>query len=132
MTFDDALVHPVMGPKPETLGNRCIMAANIPDFDYLHRILKQTGHFKSRSLFMSRMNFGYKNPAVSLVGPFMGAPYAVILLESLISWGIQEVVFLGWCGAVSPKVRIGDVIIPDRSFIDDGTSKNYMEKEDLK
>jgi len=129
MTFDDALVHPVMGPKSEGLGNRCIMAANAPDFDCLHRLLKQSGRFTSRNLFMSRLNFGYENPAISLVGPFMGAPYAVILLEFLIAWGIQEVIFLGWCGAISPKVRIGDVIIPDRSFIDDGTSKNYMEKD---
>lgn len=127
MTFDDVLVHPVMGPKPDALGNRCVMAANAPDFNFLHLCLKQDHPFQSLKLFMSRLNFGYENSTFSLLGPFMGGPYAVVLIESLIAWGVQEVIFLGWCGAISPDVRIGDVIIPDSAFCDDGTSKNYLD-----
>ena len=74
---------------------------------------------------MSRLNYGFENSSLSYIGPFIGAPYAVILLESLIAWGIREVIFFGWCGAISGDVRIGDVIIPDKAFIDDGTSNNY-------
>ncbi len=113
-----------MGKKPEQLGNRCVMVANPPDFDCLHRLLK-TGESKSHRILMSRLNYGYKNTSLGLIGPFIGAPYAVILLESLVAWGIREIVFWGWCGAISDNVRIGDVVIPDKSFIDDGTSKNY-------
>ncbi len=124
MDTHEAIVNPVMGKKPPQLGKRCVMVANPPDLDCLHRLLK-TGNSKSQRLLMSRLNYGYENISTGVVGPFIGAPYAVILLESLIAWGVREVVFFGWCGAVSGNVRIGDVIIPDKSFIDDGTSKNY-------
>ncbi len=125
MKSHEAIINPVMGKKPPQLGTRCVMVANPPDFDYLHRLLK-TGESQSRRILMSRLNYGYENTPMALAGPFIGAPYAVILQESLIAWGITEIVFLGWCGAVSDEVRIGDVIVPDKAFIDDGTSKNYI------
>ena len=126
MDTQKAIISPIMGKKPPRLGHRCVMIANRPDLDYLHRLLK-TPESKAHPILMSRLFFGYENSSVGLVGPFIGAPYAVILLESLIEWNIREVVFLGWCGAVSGDVAIGDVIIPDRAFIDDGTSKNYAD-----
>ncbi|MBC2717512.1 MAG: nucleoside phosphorylase [Desulfobacteraceae bacterium] len=124
MDTNEAIINPIMGKKPPQLGKRCVMVANQPDLDYLHRLLK-TGESKSQRILMSRLSYGYENISTELIGPFIGAPYAVILLESLIAWGICEIVFFGWCGAVSENARIGDVIIPDKSFIDDGTSKNY-------
>ncbi len=128
MDTHEAIINPVMGKKPPQLGKRCVMVANPPDLDYLHRLLK-TGDSQSRRILMSRLNFGYENTSMCLAGPFIGAPYAVILQESLIAWGITEIVFLGWCGAVSDDVRIGDVIIPDKAFIDDGTSNNYISAQ---
>jgi len=125
MDTHEAIINPIMGKRPLQLGKRCVMVANQPDFDYLHRLLK-TGNSQSRRILMSRLNFGFENSLISLIGPFIGAPYAVILLESMIAWGITEIVFLGWCGAVSENIRIGDVIIPDKAFIDDGTSHNYI------
>lgn len=124
MDTHEAIINPLMGKKPPQLGNRCVMVANQPDLDSLHRLLN-IGNSKSQRILMSRLNYGYENTLMSLLGPFVGAPYAVILLESLIAWGVTEVIFFGWCGAVSDDVRIGDVIIPDKAFIDDGTSKNY-------
>ncbi|MCD6584502.1 MAG: nucleoside phosphorylase [Desulfobacteraceae bacterium] len=124
MNTHEAIINPIMGKKPQQLHTRCVMVANQSDLDYLHRLLK-TRESKSHRLLMSRLNYGYDNTSMGLIGPFIGAPYAVILLESLVAWGIREVVFLGWCGAISDNVRIGDVIIPEKAFIDDGTSKNY-------
>jgi len=124
MDAHEAIINPIMGKKPSQLGKRCVMVANPPDFDYLHRLLR-THESKSQRLLMSRLNYGYENNSISLIGPFIGAPYAVILMESLSVWGIREVLFLGWCGAISDNVRIGDVLIPDKAFIDDGTSNNY-------
>jgi len=124
MDTHEAIVNPVMGEKPAQLGNRCVMVANQPDLDYLHQLLK-SGSSQSRRLLMSRLNYGYESTSAFSIGPFIGAPYAVILLESLFVWEIREIIFIGWCGAVSSDVRIGDVVIPDKSLIDDGTSKNY-------
>ena len=55
----------------------------------------------------------------------IGAPYAVMLLETLIAWGTQKIIFFGWCGAVSPKVKIGDIIVPAAAMVDEGTSRHY-------
>lgn len=125
MDTDEAIIKPLMGEKPPQLDNRCVMVANQPDLDYLERLFK-TKDSKSRRIMMSRLSYGHGPALPGFIGPFIGAPYAVILLESLIAWGITEFVFFGWCGAVSESVRIGDIIIPDQSFIDDGTSQNYM------
>jgi len=124
MDSEDAIVKPVVGLQPAGLGKRCLLVANAPDLDYLGRLVKSE-KFESRRILMSRLYYGGKDSPFCFIGPFIGAPYAVILLESLIAWGIREVVFFGWCGAVSTEVKIGDVIIPDKALIDDGTSKSY-------
>jgi purine-nucleoside phosphorylase len=55
----------------------------------------------------------------------VGAPYATILLENLIAWGARKIFFLGWCGAISEKVKIGDIILPTSAIVDEGTSSHY-------
>ena len=63
-----------------------------------------------------------------MVGPMIGASYAVMIIETLIAWGCRQIVFFGWCGSIDPSVRIGDIIIPDKAVIDEGTSHQYLEK----
>ena len=55
----------------------------------------------------------------SIAGPFIGAPYAVMLLEIMIKWGARKIIIFGFCGAVSPDVKIGDIVIPTGSIIDE-------------
>jgi purine-nucleoside phosphorylase len=75
---------------------------------------------------MSRMYVVSSNgKRFSIVGPLLGAPYAAIILETLITGGVAKIVFWGWCGAVSGKVKIGDIIVPNGSIIDEGTSRHY-------
>jgi len=64
---------------------------------------------------------------VCLTGPGIGAPYAAMMLETLIAWGARRIIFLGWCGAVSENVNIGDIILPTAALVDEGTSRNYIE-----
>ncbi len=61
----------------------------------------------------------------SIAGPYIGAPYGVMLLESLIARGARDIIVLGWCGAVTPGLSCGDLIIPDHAIVDEGTSCNY-------
>jgi uridine phosphorylase len=65
----------------------------------------------------------------SVTGPFVGAPYAVMLLESLIVRGARRIILLGWCGAISDRVKIGDIILPTTVAIDEGTSRHYGAKD---
>ena len=74
----------------------------------------------------SRLYLDRKQPqSCSLTGPFIGAPYAVMLLEMLIAMGARNIIFVGWCGAVSEQVKIGDIIVPTSALIDEGTSRHY-------
>ncbi len=62
---------------------------------------------------------------IFITGPMIGSPYAVMILENLIASGIRKIVFLGWCGAISPNLHIGDIVIAKGAFIDEGTSLHY-------
>jgi purine-nucleoside phosphorylase len=81
-------------------------------------------------LMISRLYFDRLHPdRFSVTGPFVGAPYAVMLLETLIAWGVRKIIFIGWCGAVSEKVKIGDIILPTSAVIDEGTSAHYGQMD---
>jgi len=100
-----------------------IMIATGADFDLLKKDLPLNGDH-CRSLYYSRLYLS--DPSnVAVVGPMLGAPYAVMLLETLIAWGVRKVIFLGWCGAVGHQVKIGDILIPTGAIVDEGTSKHY-------
>jgi uridine phosphorylase len=125
VTNDNAIVNPQRPKISSDLGAIAVMVATPADLSYLCEILhiREDGF---RRLFISRL---YLNPLPSggftLVGPFIGAPYAAMLLEILIAWGARKIIFVGWCGAVSAKARIGDIIIPTSAVIDEGTSRHY-------
>ena len=130
MEKTDAIINPIRGKNSPELGSTVVMAATQPDLSLLRNLFE----FKEDSfqpLFISRL---YRHrakadlPDISLAGPFVGAPYAVMLLETLIAWGARKVIFLGWCGSISETVAIGDIIVPTSAFIDEGTSRHYLNK----
>ena len=121
----DAVIDPGGTMKPINLGPVAIMAATRPDFDLLKKGLSLTGD-PFRDLLYSRLY--YSDPSnVAVVGPMLGAPYAVMILETLIAWGVRKVIFWGWCGAVGHQVKIGDILIPTGAIIDEGTSQHYSD-----
>lgn len=121
-----AIVNPAKGRKSPDLSPVGVMVACQPDLDTLcqrHRLDAR----KATALLMSRVYpaNGTAPQGFTLCGPVMGAPYAVMVLESLIAWGLRRVLFFGWCGAISPQAAIGDIILPTRALIDEGTSRHY-------
>jgi len=122
---NDAVVNPQKTKNSPDIGSVAVMAATRPDLIYLSELF----HFSKddyQRLYLSRLYFDRNNPGgPSVTGPFVGAPYAVMLLENLIAWGASQIIFIGWCGAVSEKVKIGDLILPTSVYIDEGTSKHY-------
>jgi uridine phosphorylase len=121
-----AIVNPESPEGSPPLPSLAVMVGSLPD---LTTLCGCTGLNKAgfKSLITSRL---YTNEArtFALTGPIIGAPYAVILLETLIARGARTILFLGWCGAISPKVNIGDVIVPTAAVIDEGTSLHYRMK----
>ena len=125
MHNNEAVVNPQKTKKSPDIGPVAVMAATRADLNYLCE-LSDFSKDDFHRLFMSRLYFDRRNPGgYSITGPFVGAPYAVMLLENLIAWGARQIIFIGWCGAISDTVKIGDIILPTSVYIDEGTSKHY-------
>jgi uridine phosphorylase len=55
-----------------------------------------------------------------------GAPNCVALAEELVAFGTQQILFVGYCGSLQPKVRAGDIICPTEAIREEGTSFHYL------
>lgn len=123
------IVSPIKTNNTPNLGPVAIMAATRPDYQLLETQLGFDRN-KIRPLFLANLAVGSEKVAgLSLCGPFIGAPYGAMILETLIAWGVRQIVFLGWCGAVAEQVRIGDIIIPSGALVDEGTSRHYGQMQ---
>ena len=116
------IVQPVVTARTPRLPSRGVLAATRSDMQPLAAALNLTD-IHPKALYMSQL---YAADEVFLAGPFMGAPSAVMILENLAAWGGREFIFMGWCGAVSPQVHIGDILVPALAWIDEGTSPSYL------
>ena len=67
----------------------------------------------------------YADRTITLAGPVLGAPQAVLVLERLIALGSRTVLVLGWCGSLQPQIRIGDWVMPTGARSEEGTSALY-------
>ena len=125
MQMDDAIVNPVKSKNAPDIGPVAVLAATRPDLfslcDLFNFARADFYRLMTSRVYFDRLHAG----GFSVTGPFVGAPYAVMLLEMLVAWGARKIIFLGWCGAVSEKVKIGDIILPTSAVIDEGTSKHY-------
>lgn len=63
--------------------------------------------------------------SLTLAGPFLGAPQAVIGLEKIIALGAERIWILGWCGSITPDLKVGDLVIPTKALSEEGTSRHY-------
>jgi len=124
----EAIVRPARTSRSPRLGPLAVMAATEPDVALLRAELG-FAEDPGRPLHISRLyTASTRIPALALAGPLVGAPHAVMLAENLIAWGSREIVFCGWCGAVSPRAGIGDLLLPTAALIDEGTSRHYAPR----
>ena len=131
MTRNDAIINPRKSKSSPELGPVAVMVATETDLSLLCELFNFPEN-SFRKLFISRLYIGGKSRSpVSLAGPLIGAPYAAMLLETLIVWGARKILFLGWCGAISDNVKIGDVILPAAAMVDEGTSAHYISNSSL-
>ena len=125
--MEEAIVQPPVrrGDKPP-IPPWVVMVATGPDLQNLRQNLALSGGNNCESLYLSRISpAAQPPPRFCLVGPFMGAPQAVMLMEVLSAWGGRHFLFVGWCGAIDQQMKIGDVLLPTSAFVDEGTSRGY-------
>jgi uridine phosphorylase len=129
MNDDNGIIFPKKGKRSPELDPVAVIAGTENDLSLLCRLLEvdPDGYQK---LFTSRLYFSSRSASgISLTGPLVGAPYAVMVLENLIAWGAEKIIFLGWCGSISRRVNIGDIVVATSAIIDEGTSGHYQPDE---
>ena len=125
MDTRDAIIQPMRGKHSPRLAPVAVLAATEPDLDALRRGLGFDAP-DHRRLYISRLyTAAGREPDVCLAGPVVGAPYATMVAETLIAWGARTILFIGWCGAVSPVLTLGELVVPTAAVIDEGTSPHY-------
>jgi uridine phosphorylase len=120
-----AVIEPSKGRREENLPPRAILAFTPQDMELF---LRQSPllHKRAQKLYLSQVFTGpHQGVALTLVGPMIGAPQAVLVLERLIALGVTRVICLGWCGSLQAHVTIGDLVLPAGAFSDEGTSAHY-------
>lgn len=120
-----AIVNPVKGRNPPQTGAMAIVVATQSDFQRIGE-LTGTSVVEQRQLYMSRLQVrAAGQQRFTIVGPLIGAPFAAMVVETLAVWGVTDILFTGWCGAVSRQVKTGDIILPTSAMVDEGTSNHY-------
>jgi purine-nucleoside phosphorylase len=125
MDKTDAVINPVKGKKAPETGPLAVLVSSGGDLRLLRNALALDA--PPVNLMMSRIYppKAEAHQGFSIAGPVTGAPYAAMMMETLIAWGAEKILFLGWCGSICDNVRIGDIIVPDAACVDEGTSPGY-------
>lgn len=66
---------------------------------------------------------------VSVQGTGMGCPTAAIVMEELITLGVQRFLRVGTCGGLQLDLHIGDLILALSAVPADGTARHYVDDE---
>ena len=125
LRYGDAVVKPVRGKRSLSAESPIVLVGTSGDLDKLIRRMPLKS-VRPQPVFISRSyTITHDSSSAVLVGPIVGAPYAAMVLETLIAWGARQFFYFGWCGAISQEGKIGDLVIPTAALIDEGTSVHY-------
>lgn len=67
----------------------------------------------------------HKDGKVCMLHGGYGAPQAADTVEILAELGVKRIVAVGMCGGYGEGVHLGDMILPDRAFVEEGASLHY-------
>lgn len=67
---------------------------------------------------------------IAVVHAGVGSANAAMNVEELISYGARRIYEVGFAGAIGEKLCVGDVVVLEGAFSDEGASKHYYEDED--
>lgn len=72
----------------------------------------------------------YQTGGVCFLDGGRGAPMAVDTIETLNALGVENVISVGMIGGFAEDIQVGNVVIPDRAYVEEGTSLHYFERLD--
>lgn len=60
-----------------------------------------------------------------------GAPQAADTIETLAALGVKNIIAIGMFGAFDERIHVGEIITPQKAFVEEGTSLHYYESIDV-
>ena len=125
-TPSEGIIRPVKGRRDPQLGPDALMVMLPSELKHLVREARaEEVPFINTPLYKLYQTRKAPGPSITLAGPFIGAPHAVIGLEKLIALGAKTILVLGWCGSLQPDLKVGGLVIPNRAISEEGTSQHY-------
>ena len=121
---EDMIIHPRRGRGEKTIPSSGVLLVNSADSRYGHSEILGSGG-ESRTFFHSNLSV-HADRRLFVAGPAVGAPVAVIAVEKLIALGAKKIYLLSWCGAISPALKVGDVVVGGLPLSGEGTSRYYV------
>lgn len=122
---EPGLISPVKGRSDPQLGPDAVMVMIPSDLEYLVTLCRGGKTTPFNLTFFTLYQVERNGVRLSLSGPFLGSPQAVMGLEKLIALGAKRIWISGWCGSLRPDLRIGDLVVPSGALSEEGTSKHY-------
>jgi uridine phosphorylase len=124
------IVRPRKSRNDPRIGPVAVMVAMENDVALMQEVMGVGRKAVSRIFSSSVYKGTCGGQDVTLVGPMLGAPQAVMILEKLIVLGAKRILFVGWCGSIQESAKIADFVVPDRAVIGEGTSMYYLPKNE--
>ncbi len=120
---EECFVNPERGPGETEVSGPVLFCINPGEAMVLGRYAKAEGW--QRQFLYNSTCWLAPGGGAALCGPALGAPMAVMTLEKMIALGGRRFVVFGSCGALSPELAVGDVLLPTWAVSQEGTSNHY-------
>lgn len=122
---DVAVIEPRKGRREEFLPSAALFVFTPQDINLFLKGFLQPPLHEHRFYLVDVYRGMHGIAPITLAGPMIGAPQAVLVLERLIVLGVTDILAIGWCGSLQPDVHIGDVVLPVSAESQEGTSGHY-------
>ncbi|RPH40304.1 MAG: hypothetical protein EHM86_05965 [Desulfobulbaceae bacterium] len=120
----DIVISPRRGKHEKQIPASGILLVNPPDAQYaITRLLSEGGEL--RSIYHTQLCI-HSTGRFFIAGPAVSAPIAVMAAEKLIALGARSIYLFSCCGAISPELKIGDIVVGAVPQAGEGTSQYYV------
>ena len=86
----------------------------------------EIGSFLSTNMERKVYKIKYKEKEFTFFMAGVGGPMIAADIDDLASVGVEKVIIFGNCGVLDKKIEDCSIIIPTKSFRDEGTSQHYV------
>lgn len=125
ISVDEKIVRMILETSPSNVNEIVILPAVKM---VMQKILRK---LQNKRIYGRVYNGELNNVKVSIIRSFIGAPNCAIAIECLKRCKTKIIIRLDLCGGIEnyeKKIDIGDILIPELAYCDDGTSPQYIRE----